>query len=65
MLLRITSKLIIVAQEQRQSTFFDAKFFSVRNISENWAGPENFDIYFSYFFDCYCQSFISGREGGH
>ena len=24
-----------------------------------------FDIYFCTFFDCYCQSLISGRETGH
>ena len=36
-----------------------------REIQSNWTGQEKFDIYFCLFFDCYCQSLISGGETGH
>ena len=36
-----------------------------REIQWNWTGQEKFDIYFGVFFDCCCQSLISGRETGH
>ena len=42
-----------------------ANFFWIREIQWNWTGQEKFDIYFGMFFDCYCQSLISGRETGH
>ena len=32
---------------------------------QDWTGQEGFDIYFCVFFDCCCQSSISGRETGH
>ena len=36
-----------------------------REIQKNWTGKEKSDIYLYMFFDCYCQSCISGRETGH
>ena len=37
----------------------------IRELQQNWAGKEKFDIYFFVFFDCYCKSLISGRETRH
>ena len=33
-------------------------------IQWNWSGQEKFDVYFWVFFDCYCQSLLSGGETG-
>ena len=32
---------------------------------QDWTGQGGFDIYFCVFFDCCCQSLISGGETGH
>ena len=36
-----------------------------KKIKQNPTGRENLDIYFYVVFNCYYQSFISGKETGH
>ena len=36
-----------------------------KEIQQNWAGPETFDICFCIILSCYDKSLISGTETGH
>ena len=36
-----------------------------REVQSNWTVQEKFDIYFSVFFNCYCQNLIDCRYTGH